>query len=552
MAVVRPEMDTRPVASPGARVPLFCWKEFACGWGAAFVNIAVTYPIYKMIFRQMLHGVQLHQAFGQIRGEGITFLYRGIFPPLAQKTISLSVMFGVYDGTRRPLVEWCGMNEYVAKSIAGVTAGTVEAVLMPFERVQTLLADATYHAKYRNTHHAFRMDPTQWIFPILLLSCAVGSASASNSETALYVVSVIKHLEATVPGVSSCVLYRMFAADDVLQEVLRAPQLGSVSKIVITHRIGSTGLELLPVEHLLVVNFLGYPDAAENHLLGSIMVNSTETILNMDKIHAHIVEREVAELVLPKYYDPVQRLYRYSILDQSLGTIPRLYILSLRNPFKPVLEYTNAALLESGLISVYWPMMIKLKAGDRVIRAAEEADETLLFADMKPAWMALAVGLALSGVVFAGEICVKMVKMFAVILIYIEHGFRELYRGLVPILWRNGPSNAMFFVMREEADRRLPKRATAVTQRTQEFFAGACIGAFISSVFYPINVLKVTMQSKLGGPNESMWVALQQVYNERDRKLRNVYKGVSMNCTRAFFSWGIMNSAYEQLKKVFY
>lgn len=95
-------------------------------------------------------------------------------------------------------------------------------------------------------------------------------------------------------------------------------------------------------------------------------------------------------------------------------------------------------------------------------------------------------------------------------------------------------------------------KATAVTQRTQEFFAGACIGAFISSVFYPINVLKVTMQSKLGGPNESMWVALQQVYNERDRKLRNVYKGVSMNCTRAFFSWGIMNSAYEQLKKVFY
>lgn len=295
MAVVRPEMDARPASSslPTGRVPLFCWKEFACGWGAAFVNIAVTYPIYKMIFRQMLHGVQLHQAFGQIRGEGIAFLYRGIFPPLAQKTISLSVMFGVYDGTRRPLVEWFGMNQYVAKSIAGMTAGTVEAVLMPFERVQTLLADATYHAKYRNTQHAFR-------------------------------------------------------------------------------------------------------------------------------------------------------------------------------------------------------------------------------------------------------------------LIYIEHGFRELYRGLVPILWRNGPSNAMFFVMREEADQRLPKRATAVTQRTQEFIAGACIGAFISSVFYPINVIKVTMQSKLGGPNESMWVALQQVYNERDRKLRNVYKGVSMNCTRAFFSWGIMNSAYEQLKKVFY
>ncbi|XP_058451623.1 mitochondrial nicotinamide adenine dinucleotide transporter SLC25A51 [Malaya genurostris] len=286
----RPPNATGTVTSP---VPLMNWREFACGWGAAFVNITVTYPIYKMIFRQMLHGVQLRQAFGQLRSEGITYLYRGIFPPLAQRTISLSLMFGVYDGTRRPLVEYCGMGQYSAKTIAGCMAGSVEAILMPFERIQTLLADANYHQKYKNTHHAFR-------------------------------------------------------------------------------------------------------------------------------------------------------------------------------------------------------------------------------------------------------------------LISIEYGFKELYRGMVPILWRNGPSNAMFFVMREEADQRLPKRTTLVTQRTQEFVAGACIGAFISSVFYPLNVIKVTMQSRLGTPYEGMLVALRQVYNERDRKLRNVYKGVSMNCTRAFFSWGIMNCAYEQLRKVLY
>lgn len=29
------------------------WKEFACGWGAAFINVTVTYPINKMIFRQV-------------------------------------------------------------------------------------------------------------------------------------------------------------------------------------------------------------------------------------------------------------------------------------------------------------------------------------------------------------------------------------------------------------------------------------------------------------------------------------------------------------------
>lgn len=31
----------------------FNWKEFACGWGAAFINVTVTYPINKLIFRQV-------------------------------------------------------------------------------------------------------------------------------------------------------------------------------------------------------------------------------------------------------------------------------------------------------------------------------------------------------------------------------------------------------------------------------------------------------------------------------------------------------------------
>lgn len=102
----------------------------------------------------MLHGVEASSAVQEMRNEGIGFLYRGIFPPLAQRTISLSLMFGCYDGTRRPLVEH-GINPYAAKTIAGLAAGTVEAVLMPFERIQTLLADSTYHAKFKNTVQAF-------------------------------------------------------------------------------------------------------------------------------------------------------------------------------------------------------------------------------------------------------------------------------------------------------------------------------------------------------------------------------------------------------------
>lgn len=134
----------------------FDWRTFACGWGAAFINITVTYPIYKTIFRQMLHGISIAPAFQQIRSEGWFFLYRGILPPLAQKTISLSLMFGFYDATKRKLIERFDTQEYVAKVIAGITSGTVEAALLPFERVQTLLADAKFHTHFRNSHQAFR------------------------------------------------------------------------------------------------------------------------------------------------------------------------------------------------------------------------------------------------------------------------------------------------------------------------------------------------------------------------------------------------------------
>lgn len=104
----------------------------------------------------MLHGVKIKTAFDQLRHEGIGFLYRGMFPPLAQKTLSLSLMFGVYDGVKRPAIEYYGMNQYSAKCLAGCIAGTFEAILMPFERVQTVLADSQYHQRYANTHHAFR------------------------------------------------------------------------------------------------------------------------------------------------------------------------------------------------------------------------------------------------------------------------------------------------------------------------------------------------------------------------------------------------------------
>lgn len=36
------------------------WREFACGCGAAFINITITYPINKLIFRQVNCAKNIH------------------------------------------------------------------------------------------------------------------------------------------------------------------------------------------------------------------------------------------------------------------------------------------------------------------------------------------------------------------------------------------------------------------------------------------------------------------------------------------------------------
>ncbi|XP_045761497.1 uncharacterized protein LOC123864831 [Maniola jurtina] len=250
------------------------WKEFACGGGAAFCNILLSYPLNKLIFRQMMHGVEATFALGQLRKEGMGYLYRGMLPPLLQRSMSMSLMFGVYDECLQPLLEY-KVNPYVAKTVAGVVAGCVEATLMPFERLQTLLIHPKYHNQFKNTAHA----------------------------------------------------------------------------------------------------------------------------------SSHIA----------RYY-----------------------------------------------------------------------------------------------------------------------GIKEFYRGLVPILLRNGPSNAMFFIIRDEVRLRLPKQENLVYEGIQNFIAGASIGAFLSTLFYPLNVIKIAMQCELGGPHRTLVYEFNYILRKRGSKFTNFYHGALLNISRAF------------------
>ncbi|KAF7991735.1 hypothetical protein HCN44_010536 [Aphidius gifuensis] len=261
-------------------------REFICGWGAAVINVTVTYPINKIIFRQILEGVPANEAVKQLSSEGIRLLYRGILPPLCQKTLSLSIMFSVYEGSRTRLMILIN-QPILSKIIAANVAGTAEAMLMPLERIQTLLQDWRYHNKFKNTSHAFKF---------------------------------------------------------ILQ----------------------------------------------------------------------------------------------------------------------------------------------------------------------------------------------------------NYGFTECYRGLFPIILRNGLSNLTFFTLRDQSKQLIGNDESFLSN----FVSGALIGGFTSTLFYPMNVLKIHMQSKIGGRFDNLFFAMRDIWISRNRSFNGFYQGVHLNYMRSFISWGVINASYDFLKNI--
>ncbi|XP_059174395.1 mitochondrial nicotinamide adenine dinucleotide transporter SLC25A51-like [Physella acuta] len=267
--------------------------EFICGWGAAFINICVTFPINKAIFRQQLHGISGFGAVHQLKKDGIRFLYRGLLPPLLQKTSSLSIMFGGYYWSQDFLQEkFPALGVKTNHTVAALAAGTFEAVFTPFERIQTLMQTAKYHDKFSNTLDAFK---------------------------------------------------------------------------------------------------------------------------------------------------------------------------SLKS-----------------------------------------------------------------------------------------YGLREYYRGLCVILLRNGPSNVSFFLGREYLQTVGPTLLTGTERMVKDFICGACLGAVISTVFFPLNVLKAKAQCKLGGDFDGVWNLFKVLLAERNGSIKAIFKGVHLNYMRSFISWGIINASYEFLMTSFF
>lgn len=130
--------------------------EFLAGLGSAFLTITITYPVTKLIYRQILEHSSAPSSFKTIRNEGLHVLYRGALLPMLQRGVELSSMFGIYRMMTIPL-ERFQMNEYLEIVCACSLSGTFESFFMPLERVQMLLVSRDYNHKFKNMLHAVKI-----------------------------------------------------------------------------------------------------------------------------------------------------------------------------------------------------------------------------------------------------------------------------------------------------------------------------------------------------------------------------------------------------------
>uniref|UniRef100_A0AC34FAR5 Mitochondrial carrier protein n=1 Tax=Panagrolaimus sp. ES5 TaxID=591445 RepID=A0AC34FAR5_9BILA len=137
-----------------------------------------------------------------------------------------------------------------------------------------------------------------------------------------------------------------------------------------------------------------------------------------------------------------------------------------------------------------------------------------------------------------------------------NHGFFEFYRGFHVILLRNALSNVLFFTLRDPFKYAILDRFSTRNQKTShhlfaDFVSGALLGASISTLFFPINVVKTKIQADMGARYDNFFKVLRVVWIERDRSFKEVYRGAQLNFIRSLLAWGITNATFEYMRRLF-
>ncbi|XP_061691153.1 solute carrier family 25 member 53-like [Syngnathoides biaculeatus] len=118
------------------------FHSYLHGGTSSLFSTLIVFPVYKTVFRQQIHNIQVHRAVAQLHKEGLVRLYRGVTPPLLMRTLNGTLLFGLQDTFLRVLSvpSFSVIPSSVLPAVAGLGVGMMEALLFtPFERVQNVL-----------------------------------------------------------------------------------------------------------------------------------------------------------------------------------------------------------------------------------------------------------------------------------------------------------------------------------------------------------------------------------------------------------------------------
>jgi hypothetical protein len=140
-----------------------------------------------------------------------------------------------------------------------------------------------------------------------------------------------------------------------------------------------------------------------------------------------------------------------------------------------------------------------------------------------------------------------------------QFGVFEFYRGFSAIVLRNAPASATWFALKdpvrdlfrgkeEIGQKNSSKQLMFISDVVCDFLSGGVLGASISTLFYPVNVVKSVMQLDVGSRHRGFLETFSAVYQERG--LNGLYYGVAGNAARSLLAWGILNSSKEAFDRV--
>lgn len=147
-------------------------------------------------------------------------------------------------------------------------------------------------------------------------------------------------------------------------------------------------------------------------------------------------------------------------------------------------------------------------------------------------------------------------NMFDTIYQLRRYGWREYYRGFTPSLLRKSLATFVFFNFKDDfkelitpVNRDMEDGGDHSLEMGRYFAVGGVLGAVISTLFYPLIVMRIQMQAcPVGTEFGSIRQTAAKLWVDRVGNIGALLAGARVNAFRSFLYWGCINICNEGFK----